>query len=239
MASLLSIDLAHARHADIGVVAVNGDAAASRAERVPVALDGRPDPARLADWIAAEAARRGARLLLVDGPQGWKADDSDEPHARLCERRLAAPAKTGLPGSVKPAPYTAFAVFAIRLFDLLDERGWPRLAGSSLAGGARAAAESFPFAAWRALGLPPLPSKRRATAGDVRERAALLAAVHGLRLPGTSTHDELQALVAAVAGVRLLAGDDTGVRLVGRPPVRQAGAWREGYILLPASGSVH
>ena len=239
--SLLSVDLAHTRHADIGVVAVAHDGAVPRAERIAVALDGRPEVERLADHLAALAGARGARLLLVDGPQAWKADDARQPHARECERLLAAPAKTGLPGRVKPAPYTAFVEFSIRLFDALDARGWPRLAGATLAPGGRAAVESFPFATWRALALPPLPAKRRATRDDVRERARLLAARHALALAGEPTHDELQALVVAVGGLALLAGGAggaSGARLVGRPPFVHDGHWREGFILLPASGAV-
>ena len=48
--------------------------------------------------------------------------------------------------------------------------------------------------------------------------------------------DELQAIVAGLAGVALEAGNDTGFELVGRPPCFESGHWREGFIANPLPG---
>src|SRR5207244_3718820 len=50
-------------------------------------------------------------------------------------------------------------------------------------------------------------------------------------------HDELQALVAGLAGVALEGGDELGIRVAGVSPIEIDGAWREGFIVNPTRQS--
>ena len=51
------------------------------------------------------------------------------------------------------------------------------------------------------------------------------------------THDQLQAVVGGVAGVRWASGERDAVLLAGAAPFRLDGSWREGYIMIPATAS--
>ncbi len=233
MTAIVSVDLASRRHADIGVAVLEPGAGAVAAGFRALRLPDPPAPVPLAAALAALCAEVGARTLLLDGPAAWKDPDNGLAQARVCERELNTPAKTGLPGVAKPATYLGFVTFCVAVFDALDALGWPRYAGTQ-APGERVAVEAFPTGAWRALGLPVLPAKAKCDAGLVAERTALLAGQCGLAVRGVPSHDELQALVAALAGPALAARDPVGVRLAGVAPFYRAGAWREGFIALPA-----
>jgi hypothetical protein len=172
--------------------------------------------------------------MLLDGPQGWKDPLNGEMHSRICERELNTPAKTGLPGEVKPKPYTGFVSFSVAVFDELDALGWPRLASSAPSLESPVAVESFPMAAWRCLQLAGLPAKARATRSNIEDGLRRLQEKRDIRLAGTQlSHDQMQALVAGVGGTALVSGDVERYRLVGRAPFRFEGTWREGFILTP------
>ena len=56
----------------------------------------------------------------------------------------------------------------------------------------------------------------------------------GLRdVPADASHDELQAIVAGLAGVQLLRGGFAAVDARGCDPTVEARHWREGWILSP------
>jgi hypothetical protein len=114
-------------------------------------LTGAPDPELLAEFLVNLCEELGASVLTLDGPQGWKDPDNGLEHSRICERALHTPAKTGIPGIVKPGNYLPFVAFSIAVFDALGERGWPRYDGN-LGENGRVAVESFPMSAWRSLG---------------------------------------------------------------------------------------
>jgi hypothetical protein len=100
--------------------------------------------------------------------------------------------------------------------------------------------ESFPTAAWRALGLPPLPGKSRVGRDHVTLDAAkqVLRDRLGLSLSDVVTHDDIQAVVGGIAGAWWTGTHPERVRFVGAPPFRALdGTWREGYIILPVSPS--
>jgi len=237
--SVLSIDLAHRSYADVGVCSLR--IAESQIEVAPIrlpalGLTGRPVSAALAKTIAGLAEQAGARLLFIDGPQAWKAPENGLLHSRICERQLATPGKTGLPGFTKPANYAPFIAFAIDLFDKLAELGWPRLPDeSALYSSSRFALESFPTSAWRSLGLKPLPGKAKTAAGAVQAKLAELSRLLPISVPdaGDITHDELQALVAGLAGTAVEEHAACGVALAGVPPFELESSWREGFIVNP------
>jgi hypothetical protein len=155
-------------------------------------------------------------------------------HSRVCERLLNAPAKTGLPGCVKPANYTKFVEFAIQVFDAFEVRGWKRFNPDTWHPGDPVVVESFPLAAWRSLRLPSLPAKHRARDKDICSHLEHLVGAGLIASNGQMpTHDQLQALVAGLAGLGIEARAEHRFEAVGAPPFTLDGAWREGYIVNP------
>jgi hypothetical protein len=206
-------------------------------ERGPV------DANALAGFLNHVAAVRGIQVMMLDGPQAWKSRDNGCEHARVSERQLNTAAKTGLPGVVKPLTYRPFAEFCLDVYDALCRRGWRRLATREQPGQAservpeRVLVESYPYAAWKALGLKPLPSKRRARVSDLAEAYAALRKVIPFTTDRPPNHDQLQAIVGGMAGLALEARDSAGAQIVGTPPRREDGHWREGFIVLPTAPS--
>jgi hypothetical protein len=235
MTRILSVDLAYVRYRDVGVALLSYDA--RRVDFLTIDLDGPPDPLRLADWLRTQLERHGAQGLCIDGPLGWKAPETDSPHCRRSERQLRAPGKTGLPpDGVKPATYLAFTRFSIALFERLTMTHGLVLPGQTDAPQTRPfVTESFPTAAWRALGLTPLVAKGKATPAMVAEAAARFTAETGFTLARMPTHDELQAAMGGLAGVSWARGETHAVHLAGDAPFRLDGSWREGYIMSPAA----
>jgi hypothetical protein len=238
----ISVDLAYKRYSAIGVVAlaqVDGRADVEVIGLPSMGLSGRPSAPDLARCLSTLAHDRGARVMLIDGPQAWKSATSGLEHSRRCERALNTPGKTGLPGVTKPANYCEFIAFSIELFDGLAGYGWPRLVDVSLADPThRTAVESFPTSAWRRLGLAPLPGKARATPESVTRKLAELQGLFPLHVQPDLTHDELQALVAGLAGLALERVDLQGYAVEGLPPVQEDGFWREGFIINPTRGAI-
>jgi hypothetical protein len=232
-ASLVSVDLAYKRFADIGVCVIERRARGMRAEFVALTAGAgeAPDARRVAEACAVLAESRGAELLLIDGPQAWKHPANPSPHSRTCDRDVRAPAKVGAPGEVKPRSYAAFVKFSIAVFDALHELGWPRLASAESP--RRRAAEVFPHLAWKRLGMPPLPAKAKCTLQQLCAAHRELCKRRSIETNRAPGHDELQALVAGIAGLALLEGDTSGYELLGEPPHVVDGVWREGLILAP------
>ena len=238
----LSVDLAYTRYSDIGVALLQETATgAINAQLIAVPLSGRPTVEALSNWLNTFARAHDVRCLLIDGPLGWKSPTSSEVHARYSERALHTPGKTGLPpDGVKPKPYLAFTCFSIALFEMLTVRGWALPGADDVAhgvarGASRMISETFPTAAWRRLGLAPLSGKKRGRDQRVEVVEALrrLQTRVDLLVDRTPNHDELQALVAGVAGVWWERGASARVKWHGEPPFRLDGTWREGYIITP------
>lgn len=234
----VSVDLAYKSYSDFGVAILEPLEVGVRCEFLELTKRGGsvdPAPAAVAEYCIELCEKHSANLLLLDGPQAWKDPDNGLEHSRVCERLLNTPAKTGVPGHVKPRNYAPFVIFSITVFDELAQRGWPRLDPQARGpSGSPAAIESFPLGAWRALGIPVLPAKRRASVTDVRSRFQTLCDTHLLRASAEPNHDQLQALVAGLAGVALEQRRNDAFAAVGVAPRVRDGVWREGYILNPA-----
>jgi hypothetical protein len=144
---------------------------------------------------------------------------------------LNTPAKTGLPGSVKPENYRPFVDFSIAVFDALAGLNWHRLsvAHGPLAG--FTTVESFPLSAWRVLGLKGLSAKSKAKLVDIDGCRQELARLLPLRFSEIPSHDELQATVAGLAGLALEVGDWENCAIAGVAPSFVDGFWREGFIV--------
>ncbi len=251
--AVLSVDLAFRRWSDLGIVVLDRDkpapsldsSAASPIECqiIPSSASGQPEGPIDANVLAGRlnhlCAVRGIRTMVLDGPQAWKSRTNGFLHARVSERQLNTAAKTGLPGMVKPITYRPFAEFCLDVYDALCRRGWRRMdssersaatPGSDLAG---VLVESYPYAAWKSLGLSPLPSKRRAKVSDLARAYADLRAVIPFTTDRPPNHDQLQAIVGGLPGLALDERNTAAVRIVGNPPRREQGHWREGFIVLP------
>jgi hypothetical protein len=180
---------------------------------------------------------RGIRVIMLDGPQAWKSKSNGLEHARVSERQLNTAAKTGLPGMVRPVTYRPFAEFCIDVWDALCRRGWRRLSTRERSGSPqeRVLVESYPQAAWRSLGLKPLASKRRARVSDLAAACTALQTVVPFTTSRAPNHDQLQAIVGGLPGLALEAESASAMRIVGKPPRREEGQWREGFIVLPVA----
>jgi hypothetical protein len=247
--AVLSVDLAYRRWSDLGIAILSQNANEDGKPGSPITCElidwdgndleephpGPVHPEILAGRLNHLANTRNIRVMLLDGPQAWKSESNGCAHARLSERQLNCAAKTGLPGIVKPATYRTFAEFCIDLYDALCRRGWKRLATQVSPGDTpeRVLVESYPHAAWRSLGLPALPSKRRAHVSDLAACFAALKTLAPLTVNHPPNHDQLQAIVGGLPGLALEIQDPTRARFVGEPPRREDGHWREGFIVLP------
>jgi hypothetical protein len=198
----------------------------------------------LAGFLNHMAAMRGIQVMMLDGPQAWKSRDNGCEHARVSEQQLNTAAKTGLPGMVKPLTYRPFAEFCLDVYDALCRRGWRRLETREQPGCGpergqdRVLVESYPYAAWKALRLKPLPSKKRTKVSDLAEAYGALRQVVPFTTNRPPNHDQLQAIVGGLPGLALEAHDPSGAQIVGMPPRREEGHWREGFIVLPTAPPV-
>jgi hypothetical protein len=236
--SVLSIDLALASFRDVGAALVQATADGHlTAQVIRLPQVGRPNADALAGWMEEVAEREQVRCIAIDGPLGWRGPNTDSPHCRLSERAVRAPGKTGLPpDGVKPRTYLEFSRLSIDIFERLTDRGW-RLptdpTGGRVVGNARYVTETFPTAAWRALGMAPLPGKARSTAADVDAGVVRLSTALPIAISGVTTHDDLQAVVGGIAPAWWTVHALDRVAWVGAPPFRLDNSWREGFILVP------
>jgi hypothetical protein len=233
----LSLDLAHRTYADIGAVLIESQENAEPAKYEIVPLEkyetGAPEPSRLVSRLLALSLEHGVKLILLDGPQGWKDPETDLLYCRRCERELNTPAKTGLPGIVKPASYTRFVEFSISVFDELHLRGWSRFDKTTWFADQPTTIETFPLSAWRSLNMKPLPSKARAKHNDIVHYYERLVGEGYLERGIQPNHDQLQALVAGLSGVGLSTSPLLTCKAYGVPAHTVEDIWREGYIVNP------
>jgi len=240
--AIVSVDLASRRYADIGIAVLRDRGSEIKVELITpssLGLKGVPDARALALKLCTLAKERDARLLLLDGPQGWSGGTAPSKQMRDCERVTHTPGKAGLPGCVIPKPFKKMVEFSISVFDALHHRGWPRLE-ARIWGGDQRSIESFPTHAWRMLalaGIRPLPAKQKV-------RDAVKPWVDALRdhcavrwPPRLPSHDELQAVVAGLAGILMERYGTESCAVNGLPPYMEDGLWREGFIVSPTSAA--
>jgi hypothetical protein len=259
--SILSIDLAYRRWSNLGVVVLERKlelvAGPAEAQLEPVSQavveceilpfgppglsveqdDGPIDAEILAGRVNHLCNVRGIRVIMLDGPQAWKSKSNGLAFARVSEGQLNTAGKTGLPGTVRPITYRPFTEFCMDVYDALSRRGWSRLATRERSGQPqqRVLVESYPFAAWKSLGIKPLCSKRRARVSDLAEAYAALRQVVPFTTNRPPNHDQLQAIVGGLPGLAIEQDDTAALRIVGKPPRREDGHWREGFIVLPVA----
>jgi hypothetical protein len=232
---VFSIDLASKHYRDFGWALLEvGTRSPEFVDPQDLGLSDPPDVQLCANAIEQFCVDEDVRVLLLDGPQGWRHPASPIEHMRLCERVLNTPGKTGLPGKVKPKTYLPYIQFSIDLFALLVAKGWALLTEDALnKPGDRLLVESFPSYAWRTLGLEKLPSKGRVRVSEIRSYQVALAEATGYDLPEKLSHDQLQAVVVLPAGEALALGDQNRLIMAGIDPIFEGGVVYEGWIPLP------
>jgi hypothetical protein len=243
---VLSVDLACRSWSDLGVVLLEQ-------KRSPNGLliaceiirwhDPAPPPVvELALRLNTLCMERNAGVLMLDGPQAWKSEDNGQAFCRVSERELNTSAKTGLPGTVLPGTYERFVGYCLALYDALGRLGWQRLATREQPDGTpqKILVESYPHAAWKSLGIPPLPAKRRCRVSHLAEAYAALTALLPITTSQPPNHDQLQAIVGGLPGLAIEqrsghSAQDLGTRIVGQPPRWEGGYWRGGFIAVPVA----
>ena len=167
----------------------------------------------LADAIDHYVRRSGIVAVSLDGPQGWR-----DPETRLgtpgvgrrCEYECRTQAKVGTYPRTFPSNQRAWVEFSIELFASLLARPGVRLAATDtsapMRGDGYVVLESFPTSLWRTAGLAPLPAKARKP--DLRPFARSLFAAFRIASPADqiASHDDLQAVVAAIAAAAFAGG---------------------------------
>jgi len=249
---VLSVDLACRSWSDLGVVLLEQKGPENNLQIACEIIrwnDPFPPPVvELALRLNTICLERNAGVLMLDGPQAWKSEDNGQEFCRVSERELNTSAKTGLPGNVLPGSYERFVGYCLALYDALGRLGWERLATREQAEAMprKILVESYPNAAWKSLGIPPLPAKRRCRVSDLAEAYAALTALLPITTSQPPNHDQMQAIVGGLPGlaIELTAGQPGSAvashlaspvqsRIVGQPPRWEGGYWREGYIAVP------
>jgi hypothetical protein len=232
---VFSIDLASKYYRDFGMALLEvGTKRPSFPQANQLGLEDPPEIARFARAIHHFCQNQDVRVLLLDGPQGWRHPDSPIAHMRLCERVLNTPGKTDMPGRVKPRTYLSYITFSIDLFDHLRGLGWELLSEDYFSVTIkRLMVESFPSYTWRTLGLEKLPSKGRTRASELDCFRHALSSATGYELPTGLTHDQLQAAVVLPAGEALARKERTSLVMAGIDPILEDDLIYEGWIPLP------
>jgi hypothetical protein len=238
MGKVLSIDLAYKKARDFGICLLEEQKGRRlKAEFIPPheLINDPPEAAQCAQAIFQFCKKHRARVVLLDGPQGWKDPESPLPHSRHCEKILRTPGKTGTVGRAKPGNYTRFIGFSIGVFANLVRLGGELVSSEvvKVPKDCLLVVESFPTSAWRKLGIKPLPGKAKRKPSDIQDRLFRLQELLRFRADREPTHDELEALVAGVAGVAILAGKPSGYWVQGSPPREVDGVIVEGLIVNP------
>jgi len=228
---VLPVDLAHKNYSDVGVVILDSSNATITCRLLLLRSSGLPSPLALAHELHAICVVEGIKLVLLDGPQGWKAADNGLDHSRQCERQLNTPGKTRLPWSTKPRTYLSFISFCVSTFDALCGMGWRRFEGLGTEQDGPTLIESFPYSAWQHLKLRPLPSKRRARRDDIDFGVQCLQSMFDLKIDAPPNHDQLQALVSGLAGLAVAERNFDICCFAGLPRRHVDGLWREGLIV--------
>ena len=219
--AVLGIDLASARWTFNGSALVHFHAESRVFTRVISGAIAWPEsqapltpltPQALAGAIHAFALREHVRAVALDGPHAWRnpLTAAHEPGVgRRCEYLCRTQGKTGVYPRTYPGNQFAWINFCVQVFDALLAQPGVRMADApsgeaAPAGDGYVVLECFPTSLWRASRLAPLPAKGKKP--DVRTYYQALAAAYALPPVLVTSHDDLQAIVAALAGVGATGG---------------------------------
>lgn len=235
--SVLAVDLASKKYKDIGFALLPvGAVEVIFLKAEELGLSGKPFASDLAPALNQFCLDHDVKVLILDGPQGWKSPHTGIEHMRIGERVLNTPAKTGVIGHVKPGSALRYVAFSINLFHSLRvDFGWSLLTRNwHTAKRKRWLVEGFPTSAWKTLGLSSLPAKSRTKRKELNQWADDFKIVSGLHLGSDLTHDDLQAAVLLPAAIAIQSKNVNGVVLSGMDPrYTWSGDVLEGWIANP------
>ena len=218
--NVLGIDVASASWSANGSALIEYDDATSTFQRVaPGAVawpDGPLTPVALAEEIDRFARSHRIVAVALDGPQGWRDPATNEELpgvGRRCEYECRTQGKTGVYPVTYPRNQRSWIEFSVDLFDALLARPGVVLANSgsmSMIDDGYVVLECFPTSTWRASGLKALPGKGKRP--DLSPYLQALSNAFGLPPFATSSHDDLQAVVAALAAASALGGPASAIQ---------------------------
>ena len=232
---VLSVDLSCRSWAELGLVLLEQKGPLISCDILRWDDPAPPPVVELAMRLDSVCTERKAGVLMLDGPQAWKSDDNGELFCRKSERELNTPAKMGLPGIVLPGTYERFVGYCLALYDALGRLGWQRLATRDHPNDLpqKLLIVSYPHAAWKSLGIAPLPAKRKCRVSDLAEAFAALTALLPVTTSQPPNHDQMQALVGGLPGLAIEQHNEAATWIAGQPPRQEGGFWREGFIAVP------
>jgi len=158
---------------------------------------------------------------MLDGPQAWKSRSNGLEH--FADQRAATEhrGENGPSWHGQAAQFTGPSPsFCLDVYDALCRRGWRRLATREHPVPYRSASSSraIRHAAWKSLGLKPLPSKRRANVSDLAEAFGALRSLIPSRGTVRPITISFRPSVGGLPGLALEERNTDGARIVGTPP---------------------
>ncbi len=212
--TVLGIDLASSKWSSVGSATVEFDDEANTFTRLVAGAITWPTvpltSGALADAIDAFARREGVCAVALDGPQGWRDPATPEGTAgvgRRCEYECRTQGKTGVYPRTFPGTQRKWIEFCVEVFaDLLAGPGVALAdpAADPGSSGGYVVLECFPTSAWRSSGLVPLPAKGKKP--DLAAHVRSLTAAYRLPPISLTSHDDLQAVVAALTAAGAVRG---------------------------------
>ncbi len=175
--------------------------------------------AAMAEVIHSYVAENMLDAVSLDGPQGWREPKPEIRGGvgRWCEYLAACPGKTGKYGKTYPGTYRNWIQFSLEVFETLIDRSDFQLANNPdskilelLDDQYCWLLECFPTSIWKTSGLKPLPAKTKFAGNHQKISSYVTALQKCYDLPNLEdwqgTHDDLQAIVAALPAAGLLGG---------------------------------
>jgi hypothetical protein len=248
--SVLGIDLASRSWQDNGTALLTFERSeTARFTKVAVNCLEWPDAPLSAEQLAGAidsfVRKNGVVAVSIDGPQGWREPNAGDRKGvgRLCEFEARCQGKTGELGKTYPQTQHDWIKFAIDLFATLLANSNARVANDCeqtklepLGEDGYWVIECFPTLTWRTLGLRPLPGKQkvgrdRSLISDYARRLATRCEIPECDA-WEGSHDDLQAVVAALPAASLLGGPGNAKPYgkAGYLTEGQDGLWVEGII---------
>ena len=214
---VLGIDLASSGWVSNGSAVISFDADAQQFRTVEVAAIPWPPVGFTARALAAaidqHARKNDIRAIALDGPQGWRDPETRQGLpgvGRRCEFECRTQGKTGVYPRTFPANQRSWIETCVEVFDELLKREGVRLADPNDSrtppSSGYVLVECFPTSAWRSSGLAALPAKSKRP--PLQQYASALASAYTLPLVAdrVHSHDDLQAVVAALVAAAVIGG---------------------------------
>ena len=176
-------------------------------------------PAAMAEVIHSYFVENRIDAISLDGPQGWREPNPGDRKGvgRWCEYLAGCQGKAGGYGKTYPGTYCGWIRFCLDVFETLRERGDAHLVNNAdeeilepLGDHSYWLLECYPTSIWKTSGLKALPGKEKIARNlqKVSSYASSLKRCYGLPnlWDWQGTHDDLQAVVAALPAAGLLGG---------------------------------